>query len=50
MIQKLLISFALLSLIVVTGGFVVLSVWDVPVAKKEIEKPVDTTKFLQKKT
>ncbi len=50
MVQKLLISFTLLALVTIAGGFVVLAVWDVPVAKKGIEKPVDTSKFLQKKS
>jgi hypothetical protein len=49
MVQKLLISFMLLAFIMVAGGFVVLAVWDIPVAKKGIEKTVDTSKFLQKK-
>jgi len=50
MIQKLLISLLLLVFIIVAGGFVVLAVWDVPIAKKEIEKPVDTSRVLEKKS
>jgi len=50
MVQKLLISSILLALVLIAGGFVVLAVWDVPVAKKGIEKPVDTSKYLQKKS
>lgn len=50
MIQKLLISISLLAFIIAIGGFVVLAVWDVPVTKKEVEKQVDTSKFLQKKS
>ena len=50
MIQKLVISLVLLACLVVAVGFVVFAVWDVPVAKKEIEKPVDTSKFLEKKS
>jgi hypothetical protein len=49
MVQKLLISFVLLAFITVVSGFAVLSVWDIPVTKKEIEKTVDTSKFLLKK-
>jgi len=49
MVQKLVFSFALLALFAATGGFIVLSVWNVPVAKKEIVKPVDASKYLQKK-
>ena len=48
MAQKLLISLMLLALITAAGGFVVLAVWDIPVAKKGIEKTVDTSKYLQK--
>ena len=50
MLQKLLISFVLLALVTAAVGFVVLAVWDVPVAKKGIEKSVDTSRFLQKKS
>ena len=50
MVQKLLISLMLLAFVVAAGGFVVLAVWDVPVAKKVIEKTVDTSKYLQKKS
>jgi len=50
MMQKLLISLVLLSFLVVTTGFVVIAVWDVPVTKKEIEKPVDTSRLLEKKS
>lgn len=48
MVQKLLISTMLLALILVAGGFVVLAVWDVPMAKKGIVKTVDTSKYLKK--
>jgi hypothetical protein len=50
MVQKLLISIMLLAFVVVAGGFIALAVWDVPVAKKGIEKTVDTSKYLQKKS
>lgn len=41
MIQKAIISLGLLAGLILVGGFVVLAVWDVPVVKKEIGKPVD---------
>jgi len=50
MVQKLLISTMLLVAVIVVGGFAVLAIWDVPVAKKEIEKPIDASKYLQKKS
>ena len=50
MMQKLLISVSLLAFITVAVGFAVLAVWDVPVAKKEIEKPIDNSSFLKKKS
>lgn len=50
MISKLLISLVFLVFISTVGVFVALAVWDVPVAQKVVEKPVDTTKFLQKKS
>jgi hypothetical protein len=49
MVQKLLISTILLAFVLAAGGFVVLAVWDVPVVKKGIEKPVDASRYLQKK-
>jgi len=48
MVQKLLISFMLLAFVLAAGGFVVLAIWDVPMTKKGIEKPVDTSKYLKK--
>lgn len=50
MIKKLLVSLVLLGIAVAVVTFVVLAVWDMPVEKKEIEKPVDTTKVLEKKS
>jgi hypothetical protein len=50
MVQKLLISLMLLAFVVTVGGFVVLAVWNVPVSEKKIEKTVDTSKYLQKKS
>jgi len=49
MIQKLLISFVLLAFVIVASGFVVLAVWDIPIAKKKVEKPIDPSRLLQKK-
>lgn len=49
MISKLLISLVLLAFITAAGGFIVLSVWDVPVEQKTVEQPIDTSKFLEKK-
>ena len=50
MISKLLISLVLLAFITAVGGFVVLSVWDVPVTQKAVEQPIDTSKLLEKKS
>ena len=50
MIQKILISFVLLAFVIVASGFAVLAVWDIPIAKKKIETPVDTSSFLHKKS
>ena len=48
MVQKLLISLMLLTFVLIASGFVVLAIWDVPMAKKGIEKTVDTSKYLKK--
>lgn len=50
MLPKLLVSLVGLMFVVALGGFVVLAVWDVPVEQKAVEKPVDTTGFLEKKS
>jgi len=50
MLPKLLISLVGLMIVIVLGGFIVLAVWDVPVAQKAVEKPVDTSRFLEKKS
>ena len=50
MLSRLLISLVFLVLITAAGGFVVLTVWDVPVAKKAVEKPIDTSRFLEKRS
>jgi hypothetical protein len=47
--RKTLLVLILLMCVVIIGGFIALSVWDVPVAKKEVEKPVDASSFLEKK-
>jgi hypothetical protein len=49
MTQKLLGPLMLIIGVLVLGGFVVLAVWDIPVAKKEVVKTVDTSKLWQKK-
>jgi hypothetical protein len=50
MIHKLLLSLVLLTFIIAVGGFAVLAIWDVPVAQKVVEKPVNTSKYLEKKS
>ena len=50
MISKLLISLAFLVLVTAVGGVVLLAVWDVPVLQKTVEKPIDTSRFLEKKS
>ncbi len=50
MISKLLISLVFLTFVIAVGGFIVLAVWNVPVAQKAVEKPVDTSRFLEKKS
>ncbi|MBI3440296.1 MAG: hypothetical protein HY052_00550 [Proteobacteria bacterium] len=50
MVSKVLVSLAFMTFVLAVGGFVVLAVWDVPVAQKEVEKAIDTAKFLEKKT
>jgi hypothetical protein len=50
MISKLLISLVFLVLVTAVGGFVLLAVWDVPVLQKTVEKPIDTSRFLEKKS
>jgi len=50
MITRIVISLVLLACITVAGGFIVLAVWDVPVTQKTVEQPVDTSKFLEKKS
>ncbi|MCK5556165.1 MAG: hypothetical protein KAI76_08005 [Alphaproteobacteria bacterium] len=50
MISKLLSSLVLLACIAVAIGFVVLAAWDVPVAQKMVEQPVDTSVFLERKS
>jgi len=50
MLSRLLISLTLLTLVLAVSGFVVLAVWDVPVAQKVVEKPVDITRYVEKKS
>ena len=50
MISKLLIFLVFMAFISAVVGFVVLAVWDVPVVQKVVEKPVDITAVLQKKS
>jgi len=49
MLQKIIIALSLIIFAILAVGFVVLAVWDIPVAQKQIEKPVDTSPFLNKK-
>jgi len=48
--SKLIISLIFIIFISAVGAFVALAVWDVPVAQKVVEKPVDTARFLNKKS
>lgn len=50
MISKVLISLAFFVLVTAVGGFVVLAVWDVPVLQETVEKPIDASRFLEKKS
>lgn len=46
MISKLLAYLALAAFVLALGGFVVLAVWDVPVAQASVEKTLDNKPFL----
>lgn len=48
MIYKLLISLVFIAVLAGIGGFIALSVWDVPVEQKTVEKSVDSSKLLEK--
>ncbi len=50
MISKLLSSLVLLAFITSGVGFLVLAVWDVPVAQEVVEKPIDTSAFLKRES
>jgi len=50
MISKLLSSLVLLACIAFTVGFVVLAVWDVPVAQNMVEKPIDASAFMKRES
>jgi len=50
MLIKILVSLVFLAFIAAAGGFVVMAVWDVQVPQKEVEKPIDTSRFLEKKS
>ncbi|MCK5518873.1 MAG: hypothetical protein KAI61_05610 [Alphaproteobacteria bacterium] len=50
MISKLLSSLILLACIASAAGFVVLAVWDVPVAQNMVEKQVDASKLMKKES
>ena len=48
--SKLLVSLIFIMFVSAVGAFVVLAVWDVPVAQKVVEKQIDTSRFLEKKS
>ena len=48
MISKLMRFLVFLALIAAVGGYIVLTVWDVPVEQKMVEKPVDAVAVLKK--
>ncbi len=50
MLRKLLASLVLLAFFAVIGGFVALSVWNVPIQQKQIVHSVDVSQFLHKKS
>jgi len=47
MISKMLISLVFVALIASAGGFIVLSMWNVPVAQQEVQKTVDAAKLMR---
>jgi hypothetical protein len=50
MASRLFVSLTLLMFILALTGFIVLAVWNVPVAQKAVEKPIDSSRFLEKKS
>ena len=50
MISKLLSSLVLLAFITSGVGFLILAVWDVPVAQEVVEKPINTSAFLNRES
>lgn len=46
--SRLITALVFLGVVFIAGGFVVLAVWDVPVAQTAVEKPLDNSKFLTK--
>ena len=50
MISKLLVFLVFFAFILTVGGFVVLAVWDVPVTQRVVEKPLDVSGLLEKKS
>ncbi len=50
MLTKLLTALLVVTFIGVTGGFVVLAAWDVPVKQTPVEKSLETSHFLEKST
>lgn len=47
---KLVVSLVFLAFFAAVGGFIVLSVWDVQVPRSTVEKQVDASRFLNKKS
>jgi len=50
MISKTLSFLVFLAFISAAGGYVLLTVWDMPIKQKMIEKPIDTSGLLKNKS
>lgn len=46
MISRLVVILSLVVLFVIGAGVAVLAAWDMPVAQKQVEKPLDIDKLL----
>ncbi len=48
--QKFIAALVFAAFLISAGGFVVLAVWDVPVAETPVEKTLENSRFLEKNT
>ena len=48
MLSRIVLALVFVALLSISGGFVVLAAWDVPVTQTPVEKALDNSNFLEK--